>query len=119
MSLYRKHTRMSDAAAILRDVYGTNAAKKIARRFNVAVITAKVWLAGRFPEARTEELARAVGEELSRLEARHQQIRTQLGISNGTVGDVEASGEAGGFAAGGSAAAPGKADAGMGRDVGR
>lgn len=65
-------------AAILRDVYGPNASKKIARRFGVAVVTAKVWLAGRFPEARTLELAAAVREELDRIDARNAEIRRLL-----------------------------------------
>lgn len=74
---------MSDTAAILRDVYGPNAAKKIARRFGVAVVTAKVWLAGRFPETRTRELAAVVAAELDRIDERNKQIRERLGIGNG------------------------------------
>lgn len=85
---------MSAAAAILRDIYGPNAAKKIARQFGVAVITAKVWLAGRFPEHRTQELARAVEAELARIEARNTEIRNQLGIG-GRRGIAEADVEAG------------------------
>lgn len=68
MSLSRKHKSMSEAAADLRFVYGPNAAKKIARRFGVAVVTAKLWLAGRTPTAREREIARALLEECSRLE---------------------------------------------------
>lgn len=76
---------MSDTAAILRDVYGHGAAKKIARRFNVAVRTSKAWLAGRFPETRTQELTAAIREELDKIDARHSQIRKQLGLGSGGV----------------------------------
>lgn len=85
---------MSDAAAILRDVYGPHAAKKIARRFGVALITAKVWLAGRFPEHRTQELAAAVREELDRIDARNQEIRQRLGIGKTFEPRAEARGRA-------------------------
>jgi hypothetical protein len=59
---------MTDTAADLRLVYGPNAAKKIARRFGIAVVTAKLWLAGRAPSAREREIARALIAECDRLE---------------------------------------------------
>lgn len=72
--------RMSAAAgAIFREIYGANARKKISRRFDVALDTAKDWLDGRFPAARTEELAAAVREDLARREAQYAAILTQLG----------------------------------------
>lgn len=103
----KRYIRMSDAAAILRDVYGHGAAKKIARRFNVAVRTSKAWLAGRFPENRTNELAAVVRAELERIDARNNEIRKRLGIGNGGGGladtrdevagrlDIECAGAAG------------------------
>lgn len=83
MAISERYKRVSDTAAILREVYGPNAAKKIARRFGVAIVTAKVWLAGRFPENRTQELASIVREELDRIDARNKEIRMQLGLTNG------------------------------------
>jgi len=80
MSLAEKVNRMSDAAAILRDTYSPHAAKKIARTFDVSIATAKVWLAGRFPEERTMQLKSAVDAELCRIEARNTEIRKQLGL---------------------------------------
>jgi hypothetical protein len=56
------------AATDLRVVYGPNAAKKIARRFGIAVVTAKVWLSGRTPTARQGEIATALLAECDRLE---------------------------------------------------
>ena len=85
MSLPKAGTFMTDAAAILRHVYGHGATKKIARRFGVSVDAAKIWLAGRFPQNRTQELAAVVSEELDRIDARNQEIRRQLGIA----GDFE------------------------------
>jgi len=66
----------------LREVYGPNAAKKIAREFGVAIVTAKVWLAGRFPLARHEELARHIRAELARQETRRAEIRRQWAGGN-------------------------------------
>lgn len=117
MHISEKYKRMSDAAAILRDVYGPNAAKKISRRFGVAIITAKVWLAGRFPETRTQELAIVVREELDRIDARNKEIRRSLGI--GVDGLTEASSETGGGAARGDALADRPEVTGMGGAIGR
>lgn len=110
---------MSDAAAILRDVYGHGAAKKIARRFNVAVVTAKVWLAGRFPETRTQELAAVVREELDRIDERNKQIRKRLGIGNWDDGLAEAISETSGSTARVEALAPRSEITGVGGAVGR
>lgn len=66
MSLPEMGKSMTTAAAILRDVYGHGATKKIARRFNVSVHAAKVWLDGRFPESRTQQLAAIVREDIAR-----------------------------------------------------
>jgi hypothetical protein len=57
------------AAADLRLIYGQNAAKKIAREFGIAVVTAKVWLSGRTPTAREAEIGAALLAECDRLEA--------------------------------------------------
>lgn len=69
MSLSRKHKPMTSAAADLRLVYGPNAAKKISRRFGVAVVTAKLWLAGRTPAARHEEFRQALLAQADELDA--------------------------------------------------
>jgi hypothetical protein len=68
VSLSEKHIPVN-AAADLRVVYGPNAAKKIARKFGIAVVTAKVWLSGRTPTARQGEIAAALLAECDRLEA--------------------------------------------------
>ena len=70
-------------AASLRLVYSPNAAKKIAREFGVAVATAKVWLAGRFPVARRDELAQRINAELDRQEAKRVEIRRQWALGGG------------------------------------
>lgn len=68
MSLSFRHRSMINAAADLRLVYGPNAAKKIARRFGIAVVTAKLWLSGCAPTAREQEIAGALLAECTRLE---------------------------------------------------
>lgn len=83
---------MSETAALLRDVYGPHAAKKIARGFGVSIAAAKVWLAGRFPENRTNDLVAAVRQELDRIDERNKQIRERLGIGRGG-GPANAGGE--------------------------
>jgi ribosomal protein S18 acetylase RimI-like enzyme len=62
-------------ATDLRLVYGPNAAKKIARRFSVANVTAKIWLTGRLPQARRQEIARELIAECDRMEQRAVEIR--------------------------------------------
>lgn len=86
MSLFQKHKPMTTTAADLRFVYGSNAAKKIARDFGVAIVTAKLWLVGRTPAARHEEFRQALLGECDRLEARIGQIRKEWGISDGGAG---------------------------------
>lgn len=66
---------MTSAAADLRLVYGPNAAKKIARRFGVAVVTAKLWLAGRTPVARHEQIRQALLAQADELDAMVADIR--------------------------------------------
>lgn len=83
MSLFQKD-RSVTAATDLRFVYGPNAAKKIARRFGVAVVTAKLWLAGRTPAAREQEIARTLLAECSRLETIIADTRRRW---EGVVGD--------------------------------
>jgi ribosomal protein S18 acetylase RimI-like enzyme len=63
------------AATDLRVIYGPNAAKKIARRFSVANVTAKIWLTGRLPQARRQEIARELIVECDRMEQRAAEIR--------------------------------------------
>lgn len=75
MYLSRKHNPMTSAAADLRLVYGPNAAKKIARQFGVAVVTAKLWLAGRTPAARHEEIRQALLAQADELDALVADIR--------------------------------------------
>jgi hypothetical protein len=90
MSLTFWHKQMaSAAAAILRDVYGPNAAKKVARDFGVSIPAAKLWLAGRFPQARTLELKSAVDAELARIEQRNTEIRKQLGLEGRRGGNTQ------------------------------
>lgn len=64
-----RYRQMTNAAADFRLVYGPGAAKKIARRFGIAVVTAKLWLAGRAPSAREREIAAALLSECDRIEA--------------------------------------------------
>lgn len=70
MSLFKKHTSMTDVSADFRLVYGPCAAKKIARQFGIAVVTAKLWLSGRAPTSREKEIARVMLAECDRLETR-------------------------------------------------
>ncbi len=70
----------ADCAAILRDVFRDNAAKKIAREFSVSLASARYWLAGSFPLARTRQLVIAVDAEIARIDARLTEIRQQLGL---------------------------------------
>jgi hypothetical protein len=86
----------ASAAQALRVVYGQGAAKKIARDFGVAVVTAKLWLAGKrkFPMARREDLARRIIAELDRQDQQRAEIRRQWGSyagsyeTNGSMGSV-------------------------------
>jgi hypothetical protein len=75
MGICRKYTSMIAGAADLRAVYEPHAAKKIAREFGVAVVTAKIWLSGRFPIARQEELRRRIVAELDRQDLIRAEIR--------------------------------------------
>ena len=77
MDISQKHKPVMTEAASLRLVYSPNAAKKIAREFGVSVATAKVWLAGRFPVARRDDLAQRINAELDRTEAMRAEIRRQ------------------------------------------
>lgn len=69
MSVSEKDKSVTAEAAALRLIYGPNAAKKIARQFDIAVVTAKFWLAGRMPVARRREIAAALVTECDRLES--------------------------------------------------
>lgn len=75
MSLCKRCNPVTSAAADLRLVYGPNAAKKIARRFGVAVVTAKLWLAGRTPAARHEQIRQALLAQADDLDAMVADIR--------------------------------------------
>lgn len=75
--MYERYKSVISEATALREVYGPNAAKKIARDFGVAVITAKLWLSGRFPMARREDLAAKIRTELNRRDALSAEIRRQ------------------------------------------
>lgn len=83
MSLSKRYKPVTTAAADLREAYGQNAAKKIARDFGVAVVTAKVWLAGRFPMARREELAHRIAAKLDERDARSAEIRRRWSGGDG------------------------------------
>jgi hypothetical protein len=69
---------VTETAAALRLVYGPNAAKKIARQFGIAVVTAKLWLSGRTPAARHYEIARELIEEAIRAEHLIVETRRRL-----------------------------------------
>ncbi len=75
MSLSQKHMPMVDAALDLKETYGHNAAKLIARDFGIAVVTAKVWLSGRVPLARREDLAMKITAKLDERDAKSAEIR--------------------------------------------
>lgn len=75
MSLCKRDKPVTSAATDLRTVYGPNAAKKIGREWGVAVVTAKLWLAGRFPLVRRDELARRIVAELDRQDVTRAEIR--------------------------------------------
>lgn len=77
--MFKKYMPVTSQAAALRLVYGPNAAKKIARKFGIAVVTAKVWLSGRTPVARQHEIARALLDECVRLEALAAETRQRWG----------------------------------------
>lgn len=94
MSLTKMVRSMTDTAAILYDIYGRGGArKKIAREFGVSLASAQLWLAGRFPENRTEELRAAVREEIVNRYKRLAEIEHILGITDGG-GPRKASGAA-------------------------
>lgn len=67
MEISKKDIPVTREADALRFAYEPNAAKKIAREWGVAIVTAKLWLSGRFPIARREELAARI---VTRLEER-------------------------------------------------
>lgn len=95
MSLSERHKPVTATAVSLRAVYGPNAAKKIARRFGIAVVTAKLWLAGRTPTAREVEIARAIKEECARVKAMIAQIEQDMDeVAHAKAGAL-ARGEAG------------------------
>lgn len=82
MSVFRKDKSVTSDADVLRFVYEPNAAKKIAREFGVAVVTAKVWLAGRFPVARREQLAAHIQARLDERDAISAEIRRRWSGGN-------------------------------------
>ena len=97
LSLSEKANPVTPAAADLRRVYGPHAAKKIARRFGVAVVTAKLWLAGRTPAARHEEFRQELLAQADELEALVADIRRrweQKEVADGTDGGTRRRGEA-------------------------
>lgn len=73
----QKGKSMMDAAASMRLVYGPYAAKKISRRFGIAVRTAKKWLTGQTPTDRELEIAHALIAECDRLEALIAETRSR------------------------------------------
>ena len=83
MSPSKKDVSVNTPADALRIAYGPHAAKKIAREFNVALNTAKCWLAGRFPEARREELVQRIIAELDRQDIERDAIRRQIREARG------------------------------------
>lgn len=89
MSLSQKDKPVISEAAALREVYGPNAAKKIAREFRVAVVTAKVWLSGRFPMTRRDELAERIRARLDRRDELSAEIR-QIWASGGAGETIRA-----------------------------
>ena len=64
--------------AAARLVYGNCTAKRWARAAGVEVITAKVWLSGRVPEARIKRLASSLLTELESTRARLDKTEAAL-----------------------------------------
>lgn len=89
MAISEKDKSVTNEASVLRFIYGPNAAKKIARDWGVAVVTAKLWLSGKFPMARREELAAHIRERLDERDGLSAAIRRQWtggsGEENGSV----------------------------------
>ncbi len=72
---------MSETATLvwgLRDLLGPHAAKQIARRVGIAVITAKVWLSGKLPSARHLDVALLLDEQLDLLDRRNAEYRRAI-----------------------------------------
>ena len=77
MDISGKDSLVTSESEALRFVYEPNAAKKIARDWGVAIVTAKLWLSGRFPVARREELAARITARLEERDAKSAAIRRQ------------------------------------------
>lgn len=89
MSVSDRYIPVSAAASSLRLIYGPNAAKKIAREFDVAVVTAKTWLAGRIPAGRERQIALALIAECDRVDALIAETRKNLAeVANAESGAV-------------------------------
>ena len=81
MPIYRKYWLMSETATLvsgLRDLHGAHAAKQIARRVGIAVITAKVWLSGKLPISRHLDVALLLDEQLDLLDRRNAEYRRAI-----------------------------------------
>lgn len=79
MAIPRSGKDVITAALALRTVYGQCATKKIARAFGVSLDTAKVWLTGRLPQARRQEIAAVLLAECDRIERELSAIRLTWG----------------------------------------
>lgn len=105
MAIYGTYRKMT--AELLHMALRENAAKKLAREFGVAVVTAKYWLYVNIPVYRLKEVLAFAKQELLRqreeqgrlLEALNAQLSQLTGHSNeqaasnslGTLGDLGAS----------------------------
>ncbi len=77
MPIWKEH-RLLTIAADFRTVYGACAAKKIARDFGIAVVTATLWLSGNIPASRRRQIAAGLIVELDRQAAQRAEIRGRL-----------------------------------------
>ncbi len=73
-----KDYRLLTIAADFRVIYGSCAAKKIARDFGVAIVTATLWLSGQVPASRRRQIAAGLIVELDRQDALRAEVRRRL-----------------------------------------
>jgi len=67
----------------LKVVYQKNAAKRLARALSVSVATAKLWLSGGIPDARTVTIAAELRAELARQEPDRAALRRRIELMLG------------------------------------
>ncbi|HEV2100519.1 MAG TPA: hypothetical protein VGR45_16570 [Stellaceae bacterium] len=80
---------------LLRAVFGAHAAKKISRVFGISIPTAKVWLDGRLPAARRDEISAVLDIELSVQHQRIVALRQAIAAGRASGGASEKPGSTG------------------------